>query len=113
MNPEKIEPGDRLQFDGKRTGWLVRGITENGRYALATASMFGDVYYTIIDESAGVRGAMNIIGGGLGIKTISGPDPDIDEAIEQLETGEYGWGISHRNQVRLNITGHKKGSADA
>ncbi|GAA4924674.1 hypothetical protein [Nesterenkonia rhizosphaerae] len=103
-----IEPGDRLQFDGKRTGWLVRAVTKDGRYALATASIFGQAVYTIIDEFAGIRGAMNIIGGGLGILTTEGPDPAVDEAIADLESGN--WEISHRNNLPLDITGHKKGA---
>lgn len=46
---------------------------------------------------------MNVIGHGRGIDTISGPDPNIDEAIEMLEADE-GWEISHRNNVPLRIT---------
>jgi len=116
-----LKPGDRLQFDGKKTSWLVRATDD--RYALATCSLFGQVYYTIIDENAGIRGAMNIIGGGLGIFTTSGPDPAIDKAMQMLrparpwteeelaagsrpaaDWSEGGWEISHRNRVALNIT---------
>lgn len=96
------QPGDRVHFDGKRTSWLARASTRNGRYLLCTSVMFGNVYYTIIDFEQHVRGAMNIIGHGLGIYTKAGADPAIDRAIAMLEESE--WTISHRNQVPLDIT---------
>lgn len=94
--------GSRLRFDGKRTSWLARAGTQDGRYLLCTCAMFGKVFYTIIDFREQVRGPMNVIGGGLGIFTISGPDPAITDAIERLESNE-GWEVSHRNRVRLKI----------
>lgn len=114
-------PGDRLRFDGKATSWLVRAQTADGRYSLATASFFGAVRHTIIDWPGGVRGAMNISGHGLSIFTTSGADGAIDEAMAMLEEGiadeaqaaadgvpiSGQWGISHRNQVRLHVTGHR------
>lgn len=99
-----LKPGDRVQFDGKKTSWLVRAEAKNG-LKLATASIFGNVFYTLIDQSEGVRGAMDIIGGGLGIKTTRGDDPDVDEAIGLIDN--YGHDVSHRNRVALNITAHK------
>lgn len=111
---------DRLQFDGKRTSWRVRASTENGRYTIATCSVGKHVLYTIIDWHENIRGAMNVSGGGLGIFTRSGPDPEIDGAIEMLEEGirfeeqrdaggpivsDY-WTVSHRNRVPLNVTRH-------
>lgn len=101
--PDTIEPGDKLQCDGKATVWLVRGVADNG-IALATAAFFGKVSYTLIDMAHGVRGAMNVIGGGLGIDTTRGDDPNITEAIAMLNNGS---GISHRNRVPLNITKHQ------
>lgn len=117
--------GDRLQFDGKRTSWLARAETANGRYSIATA-WFGchprtgerRVAYTIIDWIADIRGPLNVIGGGMGIDTLDGPDPNIDETIEMLEEGikfeadavadgaipSGQWGISYRNRVALEIT---------
>lgn len=81
--------------------------------------MFGRIYYTIVDEIAEVRGAMNVIGGGLGINTTEGPDEAIDEALRMLAPGtpeaddivdRLGhWEISHRNRVPLDITRHEKG----
>lgn len=117
-----INVGDRLQFDGKKTSWLVRATDD--KYALATCSLFGNVWYTIIDETAGIRGPLNVIGNGMGIFTTSGPDSAIDEVMlmlrpalpwteEQLEAKRRpsdisrGWEISHRNRVLLNITGYK------
>lgn len=115
--------GDRLEFDGKSTSWLVRATACRGRYAIATASIFG-VYYTIIDRLLEVRGAMNVVGGSVGIDTRSGPDTGIDQAVHMLEgrprhieSEFYGdpydpdaWGhpyeVSHRNRVPLNITRH-------
>jgi hypothetical protein len=110
--------GDRVQFDGKRTSWLARAATDDGRYTLLTASMFGDVYYTIIDWQQNIRGPMNVIGWGLGITTRSGPDENIDKAIRMLrpsppfeegETsrpwdGDCGFEVSHRGQVALRVT---------
>jgi hypothetical protein len=110
---------DRVRFDGKRTSWRVRGHTASGRYTVVTASFFGEVAYSIIDWEDDVRGALNVIGGGMGIDTTSGPDPAIDETIGRLEEGERDvaeaeaagaissghWAVSHRNYVPLNITG--------
>lgn len=118
-----IKVGDHVWFDGKTTRWLVRGVTDDGRYSLATASFFGEVSYTIIDESAGIRGAMNVIGGGLGIGTTSGSDENIDAALRMLrscdpdamcshEWDEHNYEISHRNRVPLNITRHVTKAGD-
>lgn len=119
------EIGSRLRFDGKRTSWRVRAHAGMGRYTICTA-WFGlhprtkerQVAYTIIDWHQQIRGAMNVIGGGLGIDTLDGPDPDLDEAVRMLDEGVLfeieaqedhsipsgGWGVSHRNQVPLRIT---------
>ena len=98
-------PGERLQFDGKRTSWLVRATACAGRYSIATASMFGRVYYTIIDVQENVRGPLNVIGGGMGIDTISGPDDQIDEVVKRLEGDDLTqWEVSHRSRLPLNIT---------
>ena len=83
----QVPPGWRLRFDDKATVWLVRAETANRRYSLATASLFGAVHYTIIDWQDGIRGPMNVIGGGLSIFTTDGYDPAIDEAIGMLEEG--------------------------
>jgi hypothetical protein len=99
-----IKIGDRLQFDGKKTTWLVRDKAKNG-ISLATCSIFGQIYYTLIDQTAGVRGAMNVLGGGLGIETTKGDDPEIAAAIEMIDDG--GFEISRRRSCPLNITGHK------
>lgn len=101
-----IAPGDKLQFDGEKAKWLVRGTAKNG-IALATMSQRGQVLYTLVDQSQGIRGAMNVIGGGLGIETTSGDDPDVAAAIRMID--EDGFEVSHRNRVPLNITVHKKG----
>lgn len=107
------KPGDRVRFDGRRTSWLARAATRDGRYLLLTAALFGTVRYTIIDFDQDIRGAMNISGHGLGIFTIRGPDAAIDEAIAMLQgdgdfEGEAGdWEVSHRNNVRLRITDHR------
>lgn len=42
---------ERVRFDGKRTSWLVRAATKDGRYVLCTCSLFGRVHYTIIDNT--------------------------------------------------------------
>jgi len=114
-----IAPGDRVRFDGKRTSWLARAGTPDGRYLLLTASFFGEVAYTIIDWERDVRGAMYVLGGGLGIETLRGPDPRIDEAISMLrpsllagespvgaedDDGLRGFEVSWRNFVPLRIT---------
>ena len=101
-----IAPGDELQFDDKKAKWLVRGTAKNG-IALATRSQRGQVLYTLVDQAQGVRGAMNVIGGGLGIETTSGEDPDVAAAIRMID--EDGFEISHRNRVPLNITKHVRG----
>ncbi|HEY2088545.1 MAG TPA: hypothetical protein VGH54_21320 [Mycobacterium sp.] len=109
--------GERIQFDGKRTSWLARAATDDGRYTLLTASLFGKVYYTIIDWQRGMRGPMNVIGWGLGIFTTSGPDEAIDKAMLMLRPWQFdenghgidadeprGFELSHRGEVRLDIT---------
>lgn len=117
---KQIEVGDRVQFDGKQTRWLARAESEDGRYTLLTSSKFGNVYYTIVDWQQGVRGAMNVIGGGLDIDTTSGLDEAIDEAMRMLRpdlpfapgetsrpvdlTDLRGFEVSHRNRVPLDIT---------
>lgn len=106
----ELEVGDRVQFDGKRTSWKVRAFACDGRYALATAGMFGKVLYTVMDSDEGIRGPLNVVGQGMGIFTLDGPDENIDEAIAMLE-GRYPeeianghWGVSHRNRVPLIIS---------
>ena len=118
-----LTPGDRVQFDGKRTSWLVRGTAMDGRYAVLTGSLFGEVYYTIADRLHEVRGPLNVIGGGVGIETTSGPDVGVDDTIRRLEgrpsrfdVEHHGkdpdgwdgglWEVSQRNRVPLIITKH-------
>jgi hypothetical protein len=96
-----VKPGDRIRFDGKRTSWLIRAQTEDGRYQVATCSMFGRVYYTVIDHHENVRGPLNVIGQGMGIFTTKGPDDAIDNTVSMLESG--GFEVSHRNRVALRI----------
>lgn len=116
--------GDKVRFDGKRTTWRVRAHAAGGRYVIATCSMFGDVYYTVMDRLEEVRGPLNVIGGGVGIDTTDGPDTGIDAAVRMLEArpdpihAEYdglpydpeewdtSWEVSRRNRVRLDITDH-------
>lgn len=119
----EMTPGDRVRFDGKATSWLVRATAAAGRYAVCTASIFGAVHYTVIDRAEQVRGAINVIGYGLGIDTTRGPDAGVDRAVQMLEHRpnlqlhpgadpdgwdplERAWGISHRNRVPLRITRH-------
>ncbi|HEY9371491.1 hypothetical protein [Streptomyces sp.] len=107
-------PGWRVRFDGKRTTWLARAATRDGRYLILTASFFGAVHYTILDFVENVRGAMDIVGYGLGIDTTSGPDPAIDKAIDMLHGGRGGgWEVSARNRVAVNITGLRPRDAQA
>lgn len=117
------KPDTRLRFDNKPTSWLVRAVSEDGRYALATASFgFMGVAYTIIDHNEQVRGAINVLGGGMGINTNIGADPQIDHVMKMLRPypadyfeghpdgrpvdpdNPYGSQVSHRNRVPLNIT---------
>ena len=99
----RMQVGDRVRCDGKRTAWSVRASACSGRYFIATCSIFGVVYYTIIDLLGEVRGPLNIIGHGLDIFTTSGPDEGIDLAVRLLESDE-GWTISHRACVPLVVT---------
>jgi hypothetical protein len=114
-----VQVGDRVRFDDKRTSWLARAVTPDGRYLILTAAMFGDVYYTIIDWDQDIRGPMNVIGWGLSIDTTSGPDEHVDKAIEMLrpwpqsppdggpiplDDGLYGYEVSRRGEVPLRIT---------
>ena len=128
-----IRPGARLRFDGKSTSWLVRAESDDGRYTLATASFgFMGVAYTIIDHQENVRGAINVIGGGgMGITTTSGHDPEIDRVIKMLRPypddyfdgypdgrpvdheEPYGYEVSHRNRVPLRITGVRSSDGSA
>lgn len=119
----ELTAGDELRFDGKATSWLVRATAAGGRYAVCTAWFFGAVHYTVVDRLEGVRGAVNVIGNGLGIATGSGPDRGVERAVRMLEhrpdterrpdadpdgwdTLELVWGISHRNRVPLHLTRH-------
>lgn len=78
---------------------------------------------TVVDRLEGVRGAVNVIGHGLGIDTTSGPDTAVDRAVRMLERRsdtelhpdadpdgwdplELAWGISHRNRVPLHRIRH-------
>lgn len=123
-----LSVGDRLRFDGKRTSWLVRATAQQGRYAIATATLFGDVHYTIIDRLNDVRGPLNVIGGGMAIATTEGPDEGINETVRRLEARpsplaiategadpdgwDFGqWEVSHRYRVGLNITEHTPSGA--
>jgi hypothetical protein len=119
----KIAIGDRVRFDGKRTSWLARAASEDGRYLLLTAALFGQVAYTIIDWEKAIRGPMNVIGWGLGIDTLSGPDEAIDGAMLMLRplepfppgvssrpvTEPRGFEVSRRGQVPLTVTGVRPG----
>ena len=105
--------GDRVRFDNKQTAWFVRAVIPERDMLLATCTIFGKIYYTIVDFGEDVRGAMNVIGGGLGIFSRHGPDPAIDKAVENLRArifDQWRWGVSHRNRVPLKITDHTKGA---
>lgn len=121
LSTPQVAVGDLVSFDGKRTRWLARAASEDGRWTLLTAQMFGKVFYSIIDWRRAMRGPMNVIGWGLGIFTVAGPDEAIDHAMEMLrpypplaegETlvlgdlndGPRGFELSHRGEVRLDIT---------
>jgi hypothetical protein len=68
--------------------------------------MFGRVYYSVLDLREQIRGAVNVIGGGLGIFTTEGPDESIDDAVRMLQSKNefgYDWVISHRNRVQLDM----------
>ena len=93
--------GPLLLFDGKRTPWRVRAAACDGRYSIATCSVFGRVLYTIVDWQEKIRGPLNIVGQGMGIFTTSGPDPAIDETVRLLEEPDGGWEVSYRNRVPL------------
>ena len=97
---DRIKPGDRVQFAEQDLWWLARAATQDGRYVICTHGSGASTLYTIIDYSEDVRGAMNVIGYGLKIRTKSGPDPAIDEAVEMLSGG---WEVSHRNRVGLHV----------
>ncbi|WP_028474078.1 hypothetical protein [Nocardioides alkalitolerans] len=104
---------DRLRFDGKATSWRVRAVSDDGRYVLATASLFGDVAYTILDWEQGVRGPLNVIGGGMGIDTTSGPDEQINKTMNMITGTDQAlaastWEVSRRNRVPIAITRHVK-----
>jgi len=100
--------GDRVRFDDSATSWLIRAEARDGRYHIATCALFGRVYYTILDHHAGVRGPLNIVGQGMGITTLAGPDEGIAETVRLLEEvselGSYEWEVSHRNYVPLRAT---------
>jgi hypothetical protein len=95
---------EQIRFDGKRTGWHVRGHAKDGRYTLVTCKQFENVLYSVIDWEENVRGAMTVIGGGLGIDTAQGEDPAVDEALEMLEDS---FEVSHRNRVSLVVSGRR------
>lgn len=116
---EVVKPGDSVVFlQEPQLQWLARAATADNRYVLLTtvsplteeeAEEHGlpvgsrQVRYTVIDWHAYRRGALNVIGGGLGIETTSGPDEQIAEAIAMLSEPGGGWELSHRNWVRLAI----------
>lgn len=113
-----IRPGDTVEFLDFEGRWLARAATTDNRYVLLTtvaplneeqAEYYGlpvgseQVHYTIIDWRTYHRGPMNVIGGGLGIETLSGPDEQIDKAIAMHSEPDECWELSHRNQVPLAI----------
>lgn len=115
---EVIRPGDTVEFLDFEGRWLARAATTDNRYvllttqaalteeqaeyyALPTGSL--QVHYTIIDWRTYHRGPMNVIGGGLGIETLSGSDGQIDKAIAMLQEPDETWEVSHRNRVPLAI----------
>ena len=123
-----LNVGDRVRFDGKATSWLVRATAAGGRYAICTGSIFGVVHYTVVDRLEQIRGAVNVIGYGLGIATTSGPDDGVACAVRMLEHRPdlaltpdadpnawdgLSWGVSHRNRVPLHITGLRPATATA
>jgi hypothetical protein len=110
-----LEVGDRVRFDAKQTSWLVRKSTDDGRFVLLTAVEFGKVLYSVIDFERLIRGPVNVLGGGMGIFTTSGPDEAIDETLDMLQgkgakhVGGH-WEISRRRAAPVNITALKRGA---
>lgn len=118
MSTPSIKPGDRVKFMGSHRWWLARAAARDDRFLILTSAggRIG-VFYTIIDWHKLVRGPMNVIGGGLSIETLRGPDVAIDAAVARLEEGpdeggtgtqddpyrSLAWEVSQRRGVRLEI----------
>lgn len=112
----RIEVGQVAQLGPDGLWWLARARSADGRYVLLTtveeqgedcsdcAQFYEgriEVAYTLIDYEERIRGAINVIGHGCGIKTVCGPDPAVASAMRLVT--EDGFEVSHRNQVRLEI----------
>lgn len=111
--------GDQLRLDGDAdVTWTVRAHAAGGRYLICTAFKDGAVHYTICDRLEMVRGPLNVLGGGMGIDTLTGRDEGIDDTVRRLEQrpstfdanpedpdewDTASWGISHRNRLHLAV----------
>lgn len=117
---QELTAGDRVKFDHERRSWLVRGVTPDGRYALVTSPHGETVMYTVIDREESIRGPLNVIGGGVGIRTSKGPDQKVAAAIDMLlpktplpadgavrPYERRGFTVSQHNRVDLMITEHR------
>jgi len=101
---ERLPVGARVIFD-QRGGlnWSVRAASSSGRWTLLSAPSGEKRWptaYTIIDWTTRQRGPIDIIGGGIGLRSQSGDDPIITDTLAGLEAGE--WELSHRHRIPLS-----------
>jgi len=83
------------------------GVTDatisSGRWTLLSAPSGEKQWptaYTVIDWATRQRGPIDIIGGGIGLRSQSGEDPVITDTLAGLEAGE--WELSHRHRIPLS-----------
>jgi hypothetical protein len=101
---ERLPVGARVIFD-QRGGldWTVRAASSSGRWTLLSAPSGEKQWstaYTVIDWATRQRGSIDIIGGGIGLRSQSGDDPVITDTLAGLEAGE--WELSHRHRIPLS-----------
>lgn len=94
----KFSYGQKVRFAAFKRPFRVRACDD--RFAVCTQpfNLKRTVLYTIIDLKYGIRGTENLVFG-RGFET----DEKCREALERLKSGETE--LSHRNSVKLDITG--------
>lgn len=95
-----LSPGELLHFGAfGEQSWEVRAVSSDWRFVICTYQPPDDViYYTVIDQQRGVRGADNFHS--LGYET---PE-EIASAMSMFESGEAEVSWRSGNHVLLDIT---------
>lgn len=97
----QVGAGVKLRGMYRRRWWWVQA--RSTRFAVLTVAVpfkpSGTLAYTIIDWHRGVRGPVNLLGGGWGNGSYS--PAQCAALLEALESGDVE--VSHRNYVELDL----------